>query len=75
MEWRSSWSVHVLEGLLDNNPRTRKNVADYVLPVVLELDELSLAYLIEMLLETDEHDGNAAVCCARHWYSSRQSIL
>lgn len=64
LHWRSSWSSYVFDGLLDNNLRTRRNMTDYVLPVILELDELSLAHLIDLFLEEDNQDSRAtANCC------------
>lgn len=56
-EWRLFWTDFLLNGLTSESLKMRSNIANYVLPVILEVDELGLGYLVEKVLELDCSQG------------------
>ncbi|GMH43329.1 hypothetical protein BSKO_11251 [Bryopsis sp. KO-2023] len=52
--WRESWSGALLNGLMNKSEKVRINIATYVVPAILELDEMSLIFLVHQILDADK---------------------
>eukprot|EP00803_Ostreobium_quekettii_P011097 evm.model.scf_1034.1 EVM.evm.TU.scf_1034.1 scf_1034:15678-35493(-) len=70
--WRQVWRGPILAALCSSSDNLRMRIGTYVLPLILELDELSIVDLVDWILETSNSPSEDEIenpCGANIWAS------